>query len=89
MLDNLQEHFMQSFVAFEDRSPHVQHGLNHHRKYRITVLEQLADPCFIAPAVDGSNQQAVGPERATNVVLDVDQFALQKLPISTTVAYLL
>ena len=80
---------MQSFVAFEDRSPHVQHGLNHHRKYRITMLEQLADPCFIAPAVDGSNQQAVGPERATNVVLDVDQFALQKLPISTTVAYLL
>jgi hypothetical protein len=61
MLDNLQEHFMQSFVTFEDRSPHVQHGLNHHRKYRIAVLEQFADPCFIAPAADGSNQASRRP----------------------------
>jgi len=77
---------MQSFVAFEDRSPHVQHGLNHHRKYRITVLEQFADPCFIAPAADGSHQQAVGSERATNVVLDVDQFALLEASCWTEVS---
>jgi hypothetical protein len=28
MLNELQEHSMQSFVALEDRPPHVQHGLN-------------------------------------------------------------
>jgi hypothetical protein len=28
MLNHLQERSMQSFVALEDRPPHVQHGLN-------------------------------------------------------------
>jgi hypothetical protein len=28
MLNDLQEHSMQSFVALEDRPPHFQHGLN-------------------------------------------------------------
>jgi hypothetical protein len=32
MLNHLQENSMQSFVALEDRPPHIQHGLNHHRK---------------------------------------------------------
>lgn len=47
---------MQSFVALEDRSPHVQDGLNHHRKYRIAVLEQLADACFVMSSADGTDQ---------------------------------
>ena len=34
VLNHLKKHAMQSFVALEDRPPHVQHGLNgHHRKY--------------------------------------------------------
>lgn len=49
VLDDLQEHFMQSFVAVEDRSAYVQHGLNHHGKYRIAVLDELANPRFVPP----------------------------------------
>jgi hypothetical protein len=41
MLDHLKKHAVQSFVALEDRPPHIQHGLNHHRKYWIAALEEL------------------------------------------------
>jgi hypothetical protein len=45
MLNHLKNHSMQSFVAIEDCPPYIQHGLNHHRKYWIAVLEQLPDAC--------------------------------------------
>jgi hypothetical protein len=45
MLNHLKNHSMQSFVAVEDCPPYIQHGLNHHRKYWIAVLEQLPDAC--------------------------------------------
>ena len=89
MLDDLQEHLVQSFVALEDRPPYVQHGLDHHKKYRIAVLDQLADPCFVVPAADGANQQTVSPQRATNMVFEVDQLALEELPVGQQRAHLL
>ena len=41
VLNQLKHHSVQSFVAVEDRSPYVQHGLNHQREYWIAVLDQL------------------------------------------------
>jgi hypothetical protein len=81
MLNHLKKHAMQSFVALEDCPPHVQHGLNHHRKYWFAVLEELPDACIVAPTTNGSNQQALRSQRATNVIRDVDQFALEELPV--------
>jgi hypothetical protein len=52
MLNHLQERAMQSFVALEDRPPHIQHGLDSQGEDRIAVLEQLADaeaPRLTAP----------------------------------------
>lgn len=72
---------MQSFVAFEDRSPHLQHSFNHHGKYRIAVLDQLADSRFVSPAADCSNHQTASPKRTTNVVFNIDQLALEELPV--------
>ena len=81
MLDHLQENSMQSFVTLEDRPPYIQHGLNHDRKYWIAVLEELPDACFVAPTTNGSHQQAIRPQRAANVILNVDQLALEELPV--------
>ncbi|WP_128970576.1 hypothetical protein [Bradyrhizobium tropiciagri] len=56
MPDDLQAHFMQLFVAFTDCSAYVHHGLDHHGKCRIAVLDQLAYPRFVSSAADCSDR---------------------------------
>ena len=51
--------------------------------------EQLADAGFVSSSADGANEQPIGPQRATNVVFDVDQLALQELPVGQKRAHLL
>jgi hypothetical protein len=72
---------MQPGVPIEDRPAHVQHGLDHRREDKVRVLDELAHARIVATATDGPDKQSVGSERAANVVLDVDQFALEKLAV--------
>ncbi len=89
MLDYLQQHAMQPIVTFKDPAPHVQHSLNGCYEDRIAALDQLAHAGFVGTARDGSNQQPIRPQRTTNVVFEVDQFALEQLPAGQQRAHLL
>lgn len=89
VLNHLRQDLVQSLVALEDRPPHIQHGLDHHGKYRIAVLEQLPDPGFVTQLGRPLPSAAVSPERATNVILDVDQLALEQLPVGQNRAHFL
>lgn len=80
MLNHLKKHAEQSFATFED-CPHIQHGLHHHREYWVAVPEELPDAGFVASATNRSHQQTISPQHAANVILDVDQLALEKVPV--------
>jgi hypothetical protein len=89
LFDHLLEHSVQPFEAFEDGPPHIEHGFNGRDEDRIAPPEQLADARFLTASANRSNQQSIGPERATNVVFNVDQFALEELPVGQQRAHLL
>jgi hypothetical protein len=55
MLAHLQEHSVQSLQAFEDRPPHIEHGLDGRHEDRIAPLEQLANASFVTTPADRSD----------------------------------
>ncbi|MFB9264470.1 hypothetical protein ACFFWD_15020 [Bradyrhizobium erythrophlei] len=71
------------------RPPHGKHDFDGHREDRIIALEQLANACFVSAPGDCSDQQTIGLQRPANVILDVDQLALEKLPVGQQCAHLL
>jgi hypothetical protein len=79
---------MRPGITIEDCSAYVQHGLDHRREDKVRGLDQLADACIVLATTDGPDKQSVGSERATNVVLDVDQLALRKFSIGQERAHL-
>ncbi len=53
------------------------------------MLDQLAHAGIVATSTNGSDKQSVGSQRATNVVLDADQLALQELAVGQKRAHFL
>ncbi|WP_461333245.1 hypothetical protein [Bradyrhizobium embrapense] len=71
-LDDLEQHTVQPVVPLQDGATHIQHGPDGHYEDRMAALEKLADASLKGATGDRSNEQSIGTQRTTNVVLEVD-----------------
>ncbi|MEH2545188.1 hypothetical protein V1283_001833 [Bradyrhizobium sp. AZCC 2262] len=80
MLNHLKKHAMQSFVAVEDRPPHVQQA-SIMTENTGSLFSRSSGRVLRSPATNASHQQPIRSQRAANVILDVDQLALEEFPV--------